>query len=125
MVKLFGVNISGLINKHISPGLLDATLIKVVPGTRTATSYAGGTNPVSTSFAARGVVVFYSDIQIDGTLIRKGDRQILLVGDSIASSKVPVPGDQITIQGSTYVIVADGVTSDPALAQYTCHCRSV
>ena len=58
-------------------------------------------------------------------LIRKGDRQILLVGDSIASAKVPVPGDEITIQGSTYVIVADGVTSDPALAQYTCHCRSV
>ena len=125
MAKLFGVDVSGQIHKHISPGIFDATLTKKVAGTRTAADLAGGTNPVSTDYAARGVVSDYTDFQMQNSLIRKGDRQILLTGDSIASAKVPVPGDRITIQGSTYVIVSRGVTSDPANAQYTCHCRSV
>jgi len=120
--KLFGVDISGIINKSIGPGVNACTLIKVSAGTRTTGSLTAGTNPTTTSHSARGFIDVLSRDRIDGTLVQDGDQMINLVGDSIADSKTPVPGDRITIRGATYNIIK--VEVDPADALYMCTCRS-
>lgn len=108
---------------------LPATLIKVTPGTRTPGSLTGGTNPSTTSYAASGFVADYSDDDIDGTLVIRGDRKISLFGSSFPAGVVPEPEDKITITdpsgvSRTYRIVPKGVTTDPAGAVYTCQGRA-
>lgn len=116
--KLFGVDISGLINKNIGPGVLDATLIKVSPGTRTPGNLTGGTQPTTASYSCKGFTDTLDKNRLDPSLVEDGDVLVVLIGDSIASSQVPNPGDRVTISGITYNIVQ--VTSDPALAVYNC-----
>lgn len=121
--KLFGVDISGLINKNVAPGLLDATLIKTAEGARTSGQLTGGPAITETPYAAKGFIQDYSENRIDGTVIKVGDRQVILIGDSIASAQVPSLGDKVTIEGTTYNIV--GVPArDPAAATYSCQVRA-
>lgn len=120
--KLFGVDIAGLINQEVGPGVLDLTLIKVTPGTRTGGQLTGGTNPTTASTAGKGFIDDYQDRQIDETVIRRGDRRVLIVGNSLSGgSVIPAAGDQVTIEGATYEIV--NVARDPAAATYTCQVR--
>jgi hypothetical protein len=121
--KIFGLQLDKIINDAIvsAGNLIDATLIKVVVGARTGGNLAGGKAAVETSYAAKGIISSYQDNQIDGTIIKKGDRRVLLMGRSIASDQVPEPNDKVTIEGRTYQIVA--VDSDPARATYTCQAR--
>lgn len=119
---LFGVDISGIINREVGPGVNAATLIKVTPGTRTPGNLTGGTNSTEVNRSARGFLDSLRKKHIENTLTEDGDVLINLVGDSIEASAVPRPGDKITIRGNTYnVIVAD---VDPADALYECVCRS-
>ena len=115
---LFGVDISGLIRDNIGPGVNDATLIKVTPGTRTASNLAAGTQPTNVSYSCKGFVGTLDRNRLEASLVEDADASIALVGDSIASSQVPKPGDRITILGTTYNILS--VEVDPALALYTC-----
>lgn len=117
---LFGVDISGLVNKFVAPGLLDATLVKVSPGTRTAGHLSAGTNPTSASYACKGCIVSKGVREFPGTLTSDGVVTILLVGDSIASGAVPELNDRITIESTTYQI--DKLDRDPAAATYTLVC---
>ena len=104
-------------------GVQGCTLIKRTPGTRAPGAASAGTNPIEQSYKATGLVSDYKAYQIDGTLIRAGDRQVLLFGASIESGAVPEPGDSVTIDGETLTIVKDGVKRDPAKASYQCQCR--
>ena len=115
---LFGVDISGLIRDNIGPGVNDAILIKVTAGTRNPGNLAAGTQPTSASYSCKGFVDTLDRNRIDASLVEDADASIALVGDSIASSQVPTPGDRITILGTTYNILS--VEVDPALALYTC-----
>lgn len=119
---LFGVDISGLINKHVGPGVNDASLIKVATGTRTPGNLTGGTNPVSTPYACKGFIDTLNRNRLDATLVDDADSLVQLVGDSIASAQVPRQGDRITILGTTYNIL--GVEVDPAQALYSCTCKT-
>lgn len=121
MPNLFGIDIAGIIGENLGPGLLAATLIKVTQGTRTGGSLTAGMNPTTASYAARGILSDYEDRQINGTLIVQGDKQVLLLGSTIASSQIPVAGDKVTIEGRTYNIIK--VTRDPAAATYLCQVR--
>jgi len=121
-VKLFGIDIAKEIAKAVAPGMLPATLTRVTPGTRTAAS-SSGTTPTTTSHAARGLVDDYTDFEMDGTLVQRGDRRILLVANSITGLAFPRPGDRITILDTIYTVVR--VKSDLALATYTCQVRGV
>ena len=121
MPKLFGVDIAGIVAQSIGPGVLPTVLTKVTPGTRTPGDLTGGTNPTTTDYSARGFLDDYRDFQIDGTIIQRGDRIALLIGDTIASSQVPEPGDKITVEGATYNVV--NVKRDPAAATYECQVR--
>lgn len=104
-------------------GVQGCTLTKSTPGTRTAGAISAGTNPTTATFTATGLVSDYKASQIDGTLIKQGDRQVTLFGASISNGAVPEPGDRITIDGETLTIVKGGVGRDPAKATYLCQCR--
>lgn len=104
-------------------GVKPCTLIKTTPGTRTPGAISAGTNPVSTSYGATGLVSDYDDSDIDGTLIVKGDRQVAIFGASISGGARPAPQDTIVIDGETLRIVDKGVRSDPVRAMYLCQCR--
>lgn len=120
--KLFGVDISGLINANIGPGVNDAVLIKVNEGTRTAGNLSAGRSTSETRHPCKGFVDPIRTNQIDGTLVRSTDTNVNLVGDSIAGLAVPQANDRVLILGKEYEIIA--VQVDPALALYQCVGRS-
>ena len=121
MAKLFGVDFPKVMNQALGKHLLPATLISKTPGSRTGSALTAGTNPDETQASARGIVEDYSAGQVNGTLIQKDDRKVLLLGGSISGGVVPKPGDQVTIQGLTYNVV--DVDSDPANATYVLQAR--
>ena len=118
---LFGIDIAALIDANISPGVLDAVLIKRVPGIRTPGNLTAGTNPTSTSFTARGFIDSYSDDVIDETNVLASDRLITLIGNSIQDFAIPETDDRITIESQTWTII--NVSRDPAAATYECQGR--
>lgn len=120
-ITLFGVDIAGVIAQAMGPGLLAATLIKVFPGTRTSGNLAGGTNASTLSYPARGFTESYRASQIDGDLVRRGDRKVVLLGATIPGRVVPEAGDRLTIEGRTFSVVR--VERDPAAATYTLQVR--
>ena len=108
---------------------MDATLVKVTPGTRTPGALSAGTDPSSASYAVQGIPVSTTPFRIAGTLIAGVDRVIKLFGASLPAGVTPAPGDRIAIDGATSTIVGDSgglraVAVDAAKAVYTCQCRS-
>lgn len=98
-----------------------ATLIKVSPGTRGATVSAG-TNPTTVSHACEGIVQAFDAGLIDGTLVRREDRRISLLIETLPVGVEPKPNDKVTISGATYILL-DGIERDPASFMFTCHGR--
>ncbi len=125
------IDIAKLIAQHLGPrteiGIGPATLTKVTAGTRTPGAASGGTNPTTADYACRGLVSDYDAAKIDGTLIERGDREVTLLGATIASAQVPTTQDRVTIADTpggalvTYQIVRVG--SDPVAATYTLQVR--
>lgn len=134
-MKLISSYIRNQIAAKLGPHTLDATLTKYTTGTRTPGAQAGGTNPTSTTYAAKGFVRSFESTQIDGTLVKTEDRDISLLGGTIEGDAVPEPGDKITIEDPpdsgttvTFRIVGGGkdglgVRRDSVGAVYRCHCR--
>lgn len=121
MPKLFGKDIAKTMAGALGKHLLPATLTSKTPGTRTAGALTAGTNPDESTASAKGIIDDYSEGLIDGTLIRQGDRRVLLLGGTISGGVVPKPGDQVTIEGDTYNVIR--VARDPAAATYTLQVR--
>lgn len=119
-MKLFGVNVSGLIHKYVSPGVFDAVLTKVTPGTRTPGAETSGTNPTTVDYPCRGFIDSQKQDPIKGTLSPDGTKKIILIGDSIASGAVPEIADRVTIESATYEVMH--IDRDPAAATYTLTC---
>lgn len=103
-------------------GVQGCTLIKATPGIRTPNAISAGTNPTTQSFAASGLITDYSAYSVANSLVKAGDRKVMLFGASIAGGAVPEPNDRITIDGTTYTIIGP-VGRDPAKATYICQCR--
>lgn len=126
---LFGVNISKIIKDVVGPGVLPATLKKFTPGVRTPGNVTGGTNPTDASFPCRGFIDSQAVRFQDGTLVRAGNKVIVLIGDTINNgdpTSAPAPGDEITIESVAYKIPEDGhIDRDPAAATYTCEVRKL
>jgi hypothetical protein len=119
---LFGVDISGIIKGAIGPGVLDATLRKVVSGTPTPGALTGGTNPTTTDYPCKGFIDSQRVRFAKGSTVRAGRKVVVLIGDTISNGAVaPEPGDRIIIEGTTYVIPEGGtIDRDPAAATYAC-----
>lgn len=119
--KLFGKDIAGVLASKLGPLLLGFTLIKVTSGARDAADPSAGTSPTEASHACRGILEDYRDGQYDETIIKRGDRKALILGDTLPTGVVPEPSDKVTAEGRGFVIV--GVTRDPDGATYTCQLR--
>lgn len=118
--NLFGANISGQIAKALGPLLLPGKLFSKSPGTRTTST--GGRNPKTKVATFRGILDTYADSQVDGTVIKKGDRKVLMLGDTLPSGRVPEPNDEVEIESRRFRIV--NVERDPDAAAYTCQVRA-
>jgi len=84
---LFGVDISGIINSVVGPGVLAATLTKIASTARTPGSLSGGMNPASTPYACRGFIDSQANRDAAGTLVDDGNVTIVLIGDSISGGR--------------------------------------
>ena len=108
-------------------GVLDATLTKSTPGTRTPGNLTGGTQPTEVTYPCRGFVDTRKVRFLNGTLVRDGSKVVVLIGDTINGgdpASAPAPGDKITIESVQYLVPADGtIDRDPAAATYTCEVR--
>lgn len=123
MPDIFGEDIAGKLYQGLRDKVFDIILTKIEPGTRTPGSLTGGTNPTETDHTVKGFVDEYQDKHIDGTLIKRGDRKVIILGGSLPSGTVPEPSDQLTAEGETRTIVENGVKRDPAGATYICQVR--
>jgi hypothetical protein len=121
MPDIFGANIAGKLNSAMGSKLFAVTLVQTVNGVRTPGDSTAGTNPVATTYTGRGFVDDYTTRQIDGTIIRQGDRKVSILGASLPAGVVPRPGDRTTIEGEAKAVI--NVTRDPAGALYECQVR--
>ena len=124
-------DIAGLVMDGLDQAdmLKPATLIKIAPGTRTPGAISAGTNPTTTSYAVKAVPGSLTGMRIQGLLISGVDRVIKILGASLPAGVTPVPGDKITMDGATVVIVGDSggnqaVVADAARAAWVCQCRT-
>ena len=120
--KLFGIDIAKVVADSIKAAgdLLDATLISITPGTATDAD-PNLVASTQTTHTCKGFIDKYRDDQIDGTIIRKGDRKVTLLGDTISPSVAPKTNDQVIIEGDTYDV--QNVDRDPAGATYELQSR--
>lgn len=114
------------IAKQVAKGLKSAgmtkpaTLIKKTPGTRTAGQVSGGTNPTSTNYTCRGLVITWKRVMLNATQVQASDRVVMLLGATL--SVVPAIGDLVTCEGVTSRIV--DIERDAASATYNLLTRS-
>ena len=119
--NIFGADIAGKINKALGPLVFDQTLIKVT-STRDPLN---STNRIQTevSHTCKGYIDEFDDDVQEGTRVKITDRKIVILGASLASGIIPGPGDKIIAEGTTFTIVPDGVSRDPAGATYECQSK--
>lgn len=125
MPKLFGVNIAGILNKELAPGLLRGKLYSpqdVIrdPDNPTVGLAADG-GVITHNF--QGIIQSYSDDEIDNNLILKEDRKILIIAESLKPSVVPATGMYIEMSDAPGVWIVVSVARDPASATYICQGR--
>ena len=126
-------NLPKLVNAYLGKygkpiGVKACTLIKVTPGTHTPGAISAGTNPTTTSYAAKGFVADYSSYELANSLVQVGDRRISILGGSLPAGIIPAPNDKITIADAsgtskTYKIVAAGVKDTSNGAIFDCQGR--
>ena len=127
MVKFHGVDVAKVLNRELGGGMRDpvfaVTLTHYTEGTRTTGALTAGTNPTSTTHTATGFEDDYADGQIDGTLVKQGDRIVTILGASLSPATVPEAGDEVSINGRAYRVIR--VARDPLQATYECQARGL
>lgn len=99
----------------------NAVLTREVEGVATAGEETSGTNPGEETHRCKGLDGSYKEKAIDGTQILRGDRRLLIVGDSLPDGFQPAVDDRIAIGGRDYSVMHVGY--DPAEAAYVCQGR--
>jgi len=122
MAKLFGIDIAKIVAKEIGPGLLDTSLIKITQGERDLANPSSGFAKSESTIKGKGIISDYRDDQIDGTLVKQGDRKVTLITNTFLGTPIPKSGDKILIESITYMIIGN-IKRDPAAATYTCQVR--
>jgi len=123
MPDLFGLDLAGIVNDAIESagGLVPLSLIKEVETPPPPDDPGGAGTVTQTTYPGNGIIDDYEDEHIDGTLVKRGDRQILILGASLPSGIIPAEDDKVTIEEGTYNVVA--IKRDPAAATYVCQSR--
>ena len=119
---LFGEDIAAEINEAMGNGLPDVILTKVTPGERDPTNRTKLMAATETTHGAKGFMGSYSEEALADTSIKRSDRLISVLGDSIEDGMVPGKGDKLFAEGESWEIVAIP-GRDPAGAVYECQCR--
>lgn len=124
MPDLFGLDIKGIVADAITSagGLVSGTLTEIVTGARTGDITGGKAHTETVHTFTDGILSGYSDDEINGTTIQKGDQQILIIAGSLSSAVVPETNWKVAIEGKTYRVV--NVSRDPAEATYALQVRS-
>jgi len=118
---IFGEDIAGKINQALGPLVFDQILINI-------TEVRNPLDPTEVTLTetphdCKGFVDVFEDDHVDGTLVLRTDRKIVILGASLPSGVTPQPGDKITAEGTNFNIVPKGVKRDPAAATYECQSR--
>lgn len=119
MPDIFGEDIAGQINKELGPLVFPVILTKSSAFRNTTDST--DQSVVTVDHAGKGFVADYEDRFVDGTIIQRGDKQVIILGASLPSGIIPKPNDKTTIESEVKVII--NVERDPAGATYTCQVR--
>lgn len=119
-MSLFGINIAGILNQAMGAGVLPATLRRVIEQSRGVDPTAGR-SPVTIDYVCRGFVQDYAENEIDESLVKQGDRRVVLLGASLPANVYPDSNDVVLIENDVYHVIA--VSRDPAGATYTCQGR--
>ena len=103
------------------------TITHVVPGTYDPAT--GGVTNTTTTQTGTGAVMDWDARQVDGTLIKIGDKKLLLSPLNTAGTVLtaPVLGDTVTdAAGTVYTLVAPLSTLSPSgtAVLYTCNMRA-
>jgi hypothetical protein len=119
MAQLFGLDIAQIVDDSIQQagGVLNGTLTKYAPGTRTPGNLSGGTNPAPTDYPFRGFLENRSESRINGTLVRAAGEFVSILGASLPAGIEPETTDEVTIEGTTYRVL-EITERDPAAALY-------
>ena len=118
MPNIFNADIAGKLNQAMGSLVFDIVLIKRRDSER-AQNLTGGRDSVETSYSCKGFVDDYKEYQIDGTLVKRGDRKVVILGGSF--SQIPEVNDFTVAEDETRKII--NVTRDPAGATYECQVR--
>ena len=103
------------------------TLTKITAGTYNPAT-GGFTGAGTSTQTAYGAIFDYGTKQIDGTLIKAGDKQLLLSAFKTdgAALTAPVLGDTVSIGGVVYTLVEPLKEVNPAgtVVMYECNLRA-
>lgn len=123
--NLFGINIGNILADNMGSLLLDASLtVSASPSAIDINDPLGDpSNAGETVYNGRGFTEEYSNMDIDGSVILRGDRRAILLSDTFPTgTPIPKDGDRVTIENNTYTIIGT-VMRDPAEATWTCQGR--
>ena len=113
-------------NQQLKDKGLTCTITKQTAGTY---SVSTGVATVTTSTqSAYGALFDYDNTNIDGSLVKKGDRKLLLsaLNTSLAALTAPSVNDQVTAYSVTYTIVAIRPIAPSGVAvAYDCQIRGI
>lgn len=121
--------LANLLAKHLGKqkllGFGAMTLTKVTAGTRLPGAQAAGANPTTVDYPCKGRLgTKQSTVVKGGTLAQVSILTVSILGATLPDGIDPKPGDRITRDGITYVIVPDGVTNRDGLgAVFDCAVR--
>lgn len=115
---IFGVDLAGQLNAAFTGQVFPVVLNRVT----TADDPNDSTNQIKTRTPhnGQGFVETRNINNRGGGLTRQTMRVISIFGSSLPVAITPQPSDEITINGTTSVIIPNGVTTDPAGAIYEC-----
>lgn len=101
------------------------TFIKVTPGTRNAGARTSGTQPTAVNYSCLGSMTGYDDSDINGEVIKDGDRRVTILASSLvmpSGTLPPTSGDRVIgDDGRTYEVI--GASRTPAGSLYILHAR--
>ena len=114
-------------NQQLKDKGLTCTITKQTAGTY-STSTGVASVSTSTQSAAYGALFDYENKNIDGTLVKKGDRKLLLSALNTAGAVLTAPSvnDTVTANSVTYTIVAIRPIAPSGVAvAYDCQIRGI
>ena len=121
--RLFGVDVSGLVARHIGPGVLSVVLTEPVVGARAPGNLTGGRVALAPkTHKARGFWEDFKGMSPPGVTVELGDRKAVILGDTLPPGVVPARGWKVEIENVSLFIYA-AIGRDPAAAVYTYQCR--